>query len=411
MFVIDNWQTSLLIYDAANPVEPVLVGSMADVDGKLAYCSSITMMEKDGKRYILLGATDTYYEWMLVIDVTNTAAPRVVRRTRLQSVTGDVVPYDTDVIGNEALIYGWNMPWPGPGGQYRYRYYAIRMDVADPVNPQIVSTVEIPSLFVKDLIGIAMGEAQTSPDANGHLTVSNIGSSGLDGVAIEVRECDGVGARMYPYTMAFAGQALDVTVMGKGQERESHELATASLANEGGSLHVSGDYSAGGATSLSWKVLNDEVVVGSATLSAGGSLGTISAADGPMPQFTGFTAGPTPAAPVFGDEAAAGVSILLEFNGLVRFTPSAGDGVVGNQIMISSEGAAAGRHKYTGFSIAGHNLGSVEITDVQRLIDPVCGDEQHPYPEADINHDCRVDLADVAAMGGQWLVCTAPGCE
>jgi len=35
-----------------------------------------------------------------------------------------------------------------------------------------------------------------------------------------------------------------------------------------------------------------------------------------------------------------------------------------------------------------------------------CGNQNHPYPAGDINRDCRVDLADVAILAGNWLVCT-----
>ncbi len=32
-----------------------------------------------------------------------------------------------------------------------------------------------------------------------------------------------------------------------------------------------------------------------------------------------------------------------------------------------------------------------------------CGDEDHPYPAGDINHDCRVDFKDLALLSSQWL--------
>jgi len=32
-----------------------------------------------------------------------------------------------------------------------------------------------------------------------------------------------------------------------------------------------------------------------------------------------------------------------------------------------------------------------------------CGDEDHPYPEGDINHDCRVDFKDLALLTRRWL--------
>lgn len=32
-----------------------------------------------------------------------------------------------------------------------------------------------------------------------------------------------------------------------------------------------------------------------------------------------------------------------------------------------------------------------------------CGDEDHPYPEGDLNHDCRVDFKDLALLTSHWL--------
>ena len=39
---------------------------------------------------------------------------------------------------------------------------------------------------------------------------------------------------------------------------------------------------------------------------------------------------------------------------------------------------------------------------------PQCGDPNHPYPQGDLNQDCRVDLLDFAAIALHWLECTAP---
>jgi len=39
-----------------------------------------------------------------------------------------------------------------------------------------------------------------------------------------------------------------------------------------------------------------------------------------------------------------------------------------------------------------------------------CGDYAHPYPPADLNHDCIVDFADLAIFCQHWLECTKPEC-
>jgi len=40
-----------------------------------------------------------------------------------------------------------------------------------------------------------------------------------------------------------------------------------------------------------------------------------------------------------------------------------------------------------------------------------CGDECHPYPEGDVNKDCRVNFFDIAVVANTWLECTDPNCD
>jgi len=42
---------------------------------------------------------------------------------------------------------------------------------------------------------------------------------------------------------------------------------------------------------------------------------------------------------------------------------------------------------------------------------PCCGDLEHPYPQSDVNKDCRVDFTDFIIMAVEWLNCTAPECD
>jgi len=45
-----------------------------------------------------------------------------------------------------------------------------------------------------------------------------------------------------------------------------------------------------------------------------------------------------------------------------------------------------------------------------RFMPEACGSPGHPYPPGDANHDCRVNLLDVAIVGLHWLECTRPDC-
>lgn len=39
---------------------------------------------------------------------------------------------------------------------------------------------------------------------------------------------------------------------------------------------------------------------------------------------------------------------------------------------------------------------------------PRCGDPNHPYPIGDLNHDCRVNLLDLAILASHWLEDNTP---
>jgi len=42
---------------------------------------------------------------------------------------------------------------------------------------------------------------------------------------------------------------------------------------------------------------------------------------------------------------------------------------------------------------------------------PFCGDANHPYPVGDLNHDCCVNLLDLAILASHWLERTVPECD
>ncbi len=47
---------------------------------------------------------------------------------------------------------------------------------------------------------------------------------------------------------------------------------------------------------------------------------------------------------------------------------------------------------------------------IEIISDPVCGDKYHPYPPADLNGDCVVDIKDFAIFSSSWLDCTDINC-
>jgi len=45
----------------------------------------------------------------------------------------------------------------------------------------------------------------------------------------------------------------------------------------------------------------------------------------------------------------------------------------------------------------------LDLWQVSVTPEPKCGDEEHPYPIGDLNHDCIVNLLDLAMMSEHWL--------
>lgn len=48
-------------------------------------------------------------------------------------------------------------------------------------------------------------------------------------------------------------------------------------------------------------------------------------------------------------------------------------------------------------------LGNWDLWQATVNPEPKCGDEEHPYPIGDLNHDCIVNLLDLAMMSEHWL--------
>jgi len=144
-------------------------------------------------------------------------------------------------------------------------------------------TLESEALGLFDFPHLAAGSAQLSA-ANNQLTVSNLGATLLDGVAIEVEEAGGVD----PCTLV--GLAA---VPLSGVNEQVHFAATGPVSGTpttfgavdllatGTGFDVNVDYSAIGASMVEVMVFNAGVPVGSAIIPSG-TVGTITAASGPI---------------------------------------------------------------------------------------------------------------------------------
>jgi hypothetical protein len=60
-------------------------------------------------------------------------------------------------------------------------------------------------------------------------------------------------------------------------------------------------------------------------------------------------------------------------------------------------------HAYQLRRVSGGTNGQmVQLVVVEASV-PYCGDEDHPYPDGDLNKDCHVDLFDFALLSDRWL--------
>ncbi len=149
---VSNWVADFQVWDLSGPLFPRPLGRIPNLNNRLPYATSITTVQGKlaGREYVFLGMTDGgAREELGVIDVTDPASPKLKRIVRLQSPTGDVVPYDLDIVKGELHVSGWNMPAPPQGQPIRYRYWHFRYDLSDPENPVLAGgPSEIPSVFV-----------------------------------------------------------------------------------------------------------------------------------------------------------------------------------------------------------------------------------------------------------------------
>jgi len=57
--------------------------------------------------------------------------------------------------------------------------------------------------------------------------------------------------------------------------------------------------------------------------------------------------------------------------------------------------------------------GNINIFDAKAIgaiVPPVCGDDKHPRPLADLDGDCKVNMIDFGMFAEEWMACTSPKC-
>jgi hypothetical protein len=94
---------------------------------------------------------------------------------------------------------------------------------------------------------------------------------------------------------------------------------------------------------------------------------------------------------------AGGIKTLLAADIAMRLVPNS----VGNTIRFGIWPDAPEDYEW-----GGDVINYWDNISIEKITTPLCGDDEHPYPYADLNQDCIVDLNDLAVISDNWLACT-----
>ncbi|MCH8149259.1 MAG: hypothetical protein IH987_14960 [Planctomycetes bacterium] len=216
----------------------------------------------------------------------------------------------------------------------------------------------------------SLGEAHMLGGQTGQaLTISNIGSSGEDGVSIDLGESEygtAFHVSLDPVGLSTPGTAFDVAATGTFSGIPDTFLGIAGFANTGGAVQASANLSAIGSSNIRIEVFNGGNFVGSAVVPGGGVVGELIDAGFGAPQITGCGKLP-PDPPCY----------IFEFDRPGNFTPlggtaadasNGGGSFEGDEIRLLADNATGAIDSLSGFDITGTNLGSLTITDEDAII-------------------------------------------
>ena len=253
------------------------------------------------------------------------------------------------------------------------------------------------ALFVADAGGLpirALGQAtMTATACHDCLVISNIGSSGDDGVCI-----DPVGSQAVEITLP---GPMDPCAIAEGAFMQlvrkypaSGSQASTETENVGGVFHIVADFREIGSPSRTIEFYRDGILLEQTT-------GHTGSWDLKIP-------GPVPAGSkcITINSCVNGICAPLTiyaFDDAEVTTPSE-NSVVVDQVRFIPE---------TPDPLEPLTLVDLQAADLPQLIlqiaePPKCGDAQHPILPGDTNKDCYVNLFDLVPLSLNWLRCTAP---
>lgn len=224
----------------------------------------------------------------------------------------------------------------------------------------------------------ALGQARFTAGA-GNLIVSNIGSSGQDGVAIHVDDYDEFGVNWQPLDPLGTvpdGAFMEFSATGSVGAIAGQALGTLRITDIGAELEITADYSAIGSTSQRLEVLNGGVLVT-----------TVTGHTGPIAHVVEWPKG-----------CGKGRAIIDDFStacyrpcwpGPVSINIIGGPTVVGDTLRVLAENPSAEFDFLSSFTTQAADIPNVTISSESAAPVPCAG------PTGDMNSDGSVDGRDV----------------
>jgi len=194
----------------------------------------------------------------------------------------------------------------------------------------------------------SLGNARFS-SSSGQLTMTNIGSSGQDGVRVDFDrmrgfsvpvDFHGISAQLVPLALQ-TNEAFKVSAIGVFSGISGSSLGEASLRNNGGLMQLSGDFSVIGAQTVRVEVYNSGLLVGSMDASAGSVVGTLAAGA----RIAGC--GRQAPRPLHG--------FIFETELPVSFAPAIGGPITGNEFRVLAAGAHGSIDRLSFFDVSFHS--------------------------------------------------------
>lgn len=94
----------------------------------------------------------------------------------------------------------------------------------------------------------------------------------------------------------------------------------------------------------------------------------------------------------------------------IMITLLAGGEILVDEVRVSGSTTAT-FGGYSSMELRAANLPALKITREKTTYKPRCGDANYPYPPGDVDHNCIFDFRDFAEIANYWLQCKGPfGC-